>query len=106
MPELIPRDGAQMPPKRERFSADERALYNEIEAMSRSEAAAINTLAAASLRTADAVEAMADILDDLKAIMVKIAMHTRMPLPEGIKRAEYDPDEIIEDGDEEGAESA
>lgn len=103
-PELTPRDGAKLPPKQERLPPDQKALMEEIDKMAKDEAAAMTVLANSALRGADAAEDAADLLEDLKAILVKVCQHTGMPLPkriqESIASGEYNPDAEDEDGDE------
>lgn len=100
MPELTPRDGAKIPP-RENLAAHEKAMMAEIEALTKSEAAALNAMATAAMRTADATEAMADTLEDLKAILVKVCIQAGFPLPArieaDIKSEDYDPDDMLDD---------
>lgn len=101
-PELTPRDGAKLPPKQERLPPHEKALMEEIDKMAKDEAQAMTVLANSALRTADAAEDTADLLDDVKAIMVKICMKFGIDLPARVQKAidagEYSPDEIEEEG--------
>ncbi len=104
-PELTPRDGARLPPKREQLPPAEKDLMEEIDKMAKDEAQAMTVLAQCSMRTADACEDAADLLDDIKAIMVKICIKFAIDLPARVQEAmtagEYNPDEIeAEDGDE------
>lgn len=105
MPPLVPRDGASLPPKREQLPIHEKALMEEIDKMAKDEAQAMTVLANSAMRTADACEDAADLLDDIKAIMVKICVKFDIDLPARIHEAmlakQYDPDELE---DAEGAE--
>ncbi len=102
-PELTPRDGAKLPPKAPPMDP---AVMAEIEAMSKAEANALNTLAQASLHTSEMVSLMAETLEDIKDILIKVCGSTGMPLPkrisEAMKLGEYDPDEIAAEDEDDG----
>lgn len=110
-PELTPRDGAKLPPKNTPPTPGpiDPAIMAEIESMSKAEANALNTLANASMQTAEMVSIMAETLEELKDILVKVCQHTHMPLPariaDAIALGEYNPDETG-DEDEEDDETA
>lgn len=107
-PELTPRDGARLPPKSERLPAHEKELMAEIDKIAKDEAAALTVLANSALRTADAAEDAADLLEDIKALIVKLCQNTNMALPKRIQAdidaGDYNPDEEPED-DEGGGEA-
>lgn len=100
-PKLTPLDGAKIPPKVAPIAPE---VMAEIEAMSKAEASALNTLANAAMQTAEMTSIMAETLEDIKDILVKVCLHTGMALPKRISEAlqakEYDPDEIGEDDED------
>lgn len=102
-PELTPRPGAKLPPKLEQLGATEKAAMAEIEEITRDQANALNALATSSMRTAEMCEIMAETLEDIKDILVKVCQGTGMPLPkriqEQIESKVYDPDEALDDGE-------
>lgn len=100
-PKLTPLEGAKIPPKVAPIAPE---VMAEIEAMSKAEASALNTLANASMQTAEMVSIMAETLEDIKDILIKVCQGTGMQLPkrilDAIKDGEYDPDETGEDEEE------
>lgn len=102
-PELTPRDGARIP-KAERLAPSEQAVMAQIEELSKSEASALNSLATSAMHTADMTSIMAETLEDIKDLLVKVCLNMRMELPKRIADAvaagEYSPDDMP-DGDDE-----
>ncbi len=105
MDELTPRDNA---PKRETLSDDQKAIMADIEHLTQDQAAAMAVLAQAQAQTAAACADMADTLDGILAILVKVSQQFAVPLPTGIISAiaekSYDPDAVMGDDEEEGDE--
>lgn len=103
MKELSPRDGAHVP-KAERLSADQKALMQQVEDLTKSESAALAVLAQASLGTQAATEDMADRLREIVDLLVKTLQHFHIPLPAALSKAieenDYDPDFIEPEGDD------
>lgn len=103
--ELLPRDGAHIP-RREQVSPDEQAAIREIERLAGSEAQAMTVLAQSALRSADATEDGADLLEDIRDILIKVCQNFSIPLPKRIADAlesgDLNPDkEEDDDGDDE-----
>ncbi len=107
MKDLTPRDGANIP-KRENLSPAEKRVADEIERLTKSEAAAFAVLAQAMAGTQAACEDSHDLLRDIKDVLVKVCEHFAIPLPASIKLAmeqkTYDPDELVSDEDDEDEE--
>ncbi len=103
MKDLTPREGANIP-SREKLSPAEKKVMDEVERLTKSEAAAFAVLAQAQQATQVAVEDCADRLQAIMDMMVKIALHFSIPLPSAIARdmeaKVYDPDDVSEEDDE------
>ena len=100
-PDLTPRDGAKMPPKPEALPNDQKAVMDEIEKLAGDQANATTAMASGALRSADANEESADVLNDIRDILVKVCDHFGVPLPARLVKAkengEYDPDDLMDD---------
>ncbi len=93
MDELTPRENA---PKSEQLTKEQRATMAEIERLTQDQGAALAVLAQAQAETAAACSDMADTLDNILNVLVKVSKQFQVPLPAGL--AEYDPDEMEPEG--------
>ena len=101
---LTPLPGAKLPPSPLPPHGQDAELARQIEQLAKDETNTLAVLAHGIRATAEAGEVTVALLQDIRDILVKVCMHTAMPLPARIQTAieqkEYDPDEP-EDDDEE-----
>lgn len=96
MKDLPRRDDGHIP-KSEKLHPVDADTMAQIEELSKDQAQAVAMLAMSSAQTAENTEALLEVMEDIKDLLVKVIGHFAAPLPGHIIKAmadkEYNPDE-------------